>query len=50
MNVRLRVQKEKSEKEELIAEFKRLKARIDRSLKIQAEKGNSDAEWLRGRL
>lgn len=50
MNVALRVQKEKSEKEKLIAEFKRLKAKIDGALGIQAEKGNSDAEWLRSHL
>jgi ElaB/YqjD/DUF883 family membrane-anchored ribosome-binding protein len=50
MNVRLRVQKEKSEKEEIIAEFKRLKANIDGALKIQAERGNEEAVWIRKHL
>ena len=37
----------KSEKEVIIAEFKRLKANIDGALRIQAERyGNKEAAWL----
>ena len=40
----------KSEKEMTIAEFKRLKANIDGALRIQAERGNGDAAWIRKHL
>ena len=36
----------KSEKEVLIAEFRRLKAEISAALKIQALRGNKDAEFV----
>lgn len=40
-----------SERERLIAEFKRLKRDISAALRIQAERyGNKDAEWVNKHL
>ena len=50
MNMAVQRKEEVSGKEEIIADFKRLKNDIDSALLIQAERGNGDAAWVRKHL